>query len=62
MSEKKKKILSFMIRKLSTMKYGYRDIVEGCYLAAIKNYHYVAPEEGMDDVVDSAISILKGEK
>ncbi len=51
-------IIHFMIRKLSSCKYGYRDIVEGCYNAAVENYGFT-PVENKEEVIDKVIEILK---
>lgn len=38
-----KDIIYFVIRALSPLKYGYRDIIEGCIDSAIKNYGHNDP-------------------
>jgi len=55
-------LMAFMISELSTMKYGYRDIVEGCYWMSIKNCAFPKPEESIDIIVDEVIRILKDEE
>ena len=52
-------LMTFMISELSTMKYGYRDIVKGCYWTAINNCAFPKPEESIDIIVDEVIRILK---
>jgi hypothetical protein len=47
-----------MLRELSTMKYGYRSVVEGCYDMAISNVGYSKPEESKNDIVDAVIELL----
>lgn len=47
-----------MITELSSLKYGYRDIVEGCYQTAITNCGYDKPTESMLVIIDEVIRIL----
>ncbi len=51
-------VVSRMVAELSTCKYGYRNIVEGCYEACINNYHMTKPTDSRDDIVDKALEIL----
>jgi len=60
MSEEATNVISFMCRELSSCKYGYKSIVEGCYDAAIKGYNMTVPNETKDWIVDKVISILDG--
>ena len=55
------KIIIFMIRELSQLKYGYRCVVEGCYDMAINNYHLEEPTElSKDQIIDKVLEILNG--
>ena len=50
-------VLVFMLRNLTTMKYAYRCIVEGCFDNALNHGHKVPPES-KDEIVDEAIKLL----
>ncbi len=45
MSEEAKRIMSYMLRELSNMKYGYIGIVEGAFDTAINYYKMTIPIE-----------------
>lgn len=51
LSHEAHRILFFMMNRLSTLKYGYKETVLGCYEAAIQNYGYKEPEEGKDFII-----------
>jgi len=57
-SNEARRIMGFMITELSSLKYGYRDIVEGCYQTAITNCGYDKPTESMLVIIDEVIRIL----
>lgn len=52
------RMLTFLIGNLSSCKYLYRNIIEGCYQTAIDYSHYDEPDEGMDFVVDKFLHIM----
>ena len=52
-------VLTYMLKELSSMTYGYKNIVEGCYDDAIR-HGLAVPPEGKDAVVNRAIAILNG--
>ncbi len=62
MSVEQSKLMAFMILELSTMKYTYRSIIEGCYEAAITNYGYKKPSESKNVIVDEVIGMLNNPK
>ncbi len=51
-------IMGFVLAKLSSCKYMYREYVEGCYDAAVENYGF-SPVENKEEVIDKVIKILK---
>ncbi len=51
-------ILHYMISKLDSLKYGYKDIVRGCYDCAIRE-GYEEPEEGKDFIIDYTIEQMR---
>ena len=55
-------IIRRMLTELSSCKYGYRSVVDGCYLTSIGNYGMVEPEETMGSIVDMVIEILNTEQ
>jgi len=57
------KIIIFMIRELSQLKYGYRCIVEGCYDMAINNYKIKEPLDlSKNQIVDKVLEVLNRRK
>ena len=58
MSEEARMIIHFMCKELSTCKYAYVSIVEGCYATAINIYKMTAPIATKEWVVKKVISIL----
>lgn len=58
MTKQADKVIAFMVRQFSTVKYGYRTFVEGCYDAAINNYGLAKPEESKAEIVDAVIAAL----
>ena len=47
-----------MLKELSSMNYGYENVVEGCYDTAINNRGYVVPIESKESIVELVITIL----
>ena len=61
MTKESRRLISFMLKELSQLKYGYRVIVEGCYDMAINNYHLEEPTElSKDQIIDKVLEILNG--
>jgi len=58
MSKEAKNIMAFMLKGLSGMSHGYRQIVEGSYDCAITNHGYGIPSEPREEIVDNVIRIL----
>ncbi len=58
MSDEAKAIIARMLRELSSCKYGYKGIVEGCFSACVENYGLARPPEDKDEIVDRVIAIL----
>ena len=58
MSNEATKIINFMVLQLSSCKYGYRIIVEGCYDTAVENYSMPVPVETKKWIVDKVILML----
>lgn len=58
MTQEADNIITFMIKELSSLKYCYRDIIEGCYTAALRYRNYVEPKEGKDFVVDKVTEVF----
>ncbi len=56
--DKEKEIMRFMLRQLSSTKYGYRDVIEGCYDTANKHLEYSESDEVRTAVVDKVIELL----
>lgn len=56
--DKEKEIMRFMLRQLSSSKYGYRDVIEGCYDVANRHFEYSNSDEVRKTVVDEVIKIL----
>ena len=54
----KQLLVAHMVRELSTMKYFYAEIAEGCYDAAINNKGYAKPKESKESIVKEAINVL----
>ena len=55
------KIIIFMIRELSQLKYGYRCVVEGCYDMAINNYGIKKPIDlSKNQIIDKVLEVLNG--
>ena len=53
------KVIIFMIKELSQLKYGYRCIVEGCYDMAINNYKIEEPSDlSKNQIIDKVLEIL----
>jgi hypothetical protein len=52
MSNEKYLIMTFMLRELSTMKYCYKSVIDGCFDAAVNNKGYAMPTEGKESVVE----------
>ena len=59
MSQDAYNIIRFMCHQLSTCKYAYKSIVEGCYEAAINNYSMAQPAETKNYIVNKVINIFK---
>lgn len=58
-----RKLMTIMIKKLSSLKYGYRVVVEGCYNALIGNYGIkISTSSTKEEIIDKVISILNGKK
>lgn len=55
---KKNKLITWMLTRLSTTKYGWRTTVDGCYDTAIEHYHFEKPEESKEEIVDFVIKVL----
>ena len=59
MTKESMRLISFMLKELSQLKYGYRCVVEGCYDMAINNYHLEEPTElSKDQIIDKVLEIL----
>lgn len=58
MSGEAYKIIQHMCKELSTCKYGYRDIVEGCYTTAVNHYKMAVPVETKECIIEKVISVL----
>lgn len=52
-------IIHRMVTELSTNKYFYRPIAEGCYDACISNYGMTAPVEDKDLIVDKVLEVMQ---
>lgn len=51
-------VMGWMLRNLSSMKYGYKDVVEGAYDTAIMNVGLKKPPETKDEIVERVLHIL----
>jgi hypothetical protein len=58
MTQEARKLMAFVIRELSTLKYGYKTIVEGCYDVAIQKYKFAVPIESKAEIVNKVIECL----
>ena len=59
MTKESIQVISFMIKKLSQLKYGYREIIEGCYDMAINNYNIEEPTDlSKNQIIDKVLEIL----
>lgn len=58
MSEEARRIIFFMCKELSTCKYVYESIVEGCYDTASNNHKMIVPIETKEWIVKKVISVL----
>jgi len=54
-------LIHWMVGEMSTMTYGYRDIVEACYETAVMYRGFHAPTESKEVIVDKVIEILNDE-
>ena len=59
MTKESRRLISFMIKELSQLKYGYRVIIEGCYDMAINNYGIKKPIDlSKNQIIDKVLDIL----
>lgn len=49
----------WMVGQLSSLKYAYRETVEGCYDSGVQNYGFAEPKEGRKVIVDQVIEAMK---
>ena len=52
-------IMTFMIDKLGTVKYGYVEQLDGAYEAAIDHYGYDRPPEGKQVIINRVMRIMQ---
>ena len=53
------KIIQFICTELSGMTHVHKQVIYGAYDAAIKNYNFIEPQEGVDYVVEKVLTVLK---
>lgn len=58
MSNEAYKMISFIIKELSGMPHAHRSVIDGCYEAAIFNYHLKKPEESKDFIIEKVLMVL----
>ena len=58
-STEARNIIQFMIKEMSSLKYGYKFVAVGCYQTAINAYHFPLPRESQEEIVDAAIVLLR---
>jgi len=59
MTKESRRLISFMIKELSQLKYGYHVIVEGCYNMAINNYKIEEPSDlSKDQIINKVLDVL----
>lgn len=58
MSNEKYLIMTFMLRELSSMKYCYKSVIDGCFDTAVNNKGYAMPSEGKENVVSDVTDKL----
>jgi len=52
-------IIRWMIKELSTLKYFYREIAQGCFRSSYKNYRMKKPIETEDEIINFVIKTMK---
>jgi hypothetical protein len=57
-SQEGRTLMYHMIKELSSLKYGYRTVVEGCYDTLINNCGLKRPMESKSEIVVNVIDIL----
>ena len=61
MSKAANDIVKYIVRELTVVGYGYRQVAEGCYWAAISRYGYDKPIESLDVIICKVFEILNKE-
>ena len=59
MSEKANKLIVWMVKEISAFTHAPKDVIEGCYDAAILNYNFAEPEEGKEVIIAEVMRILR---
>jgi hypothetical protein len=58
-SNEAKNLILYMIRELSSMKYFYKEIIEGAYDTAIEHKNFKVPSESKGFICDMVLRGLK---
>jgi len=59
MTKKANKIIMWMVKEISAFTHAPKDVIEGCYDAAILHYSFKEPEESKEEVIAEVMRILR---